>query len=309
MGKRGPRSSIASLTLLIGLPFASSSLAAPLYLLGSQSPTLGFGIYTVDPQTAASTRIVPLGLELRAGYDGLAYRPGDDSALYTTWSKGVIQGNTIVFQSEIRRVDLATQAVTTIYTFDPADVGLTNAFVLNLAIDPLHPNLAVASVFNGDPSAPLLRAVVTIDLTTGATGPLVSYTAPGSAFSALTYGLDGRLYATNAATFGVLNPVTGAYDYNTISLPYPPNSFPLLEGIAYRPTDGALFGSLGNQTDSLIRLDPADGTYLETVGPFGIDGPREIVFPFVIPEPSTALLVLGGLITLRATQEARRVGM
>lgn len=281
--------------LLVLMLVATPCAATPLYLLGARGPTASIQI--VDQQTGAATLVVPLPSGPGISWGGLAHRPGDDSSLYTIQHVTTSLNPGILVRTAIYRVDLATGATTEVFDFDSAGLAPPNSIMTTLAIDPVVPNRAVVSVNTSLPG-PIDDAVFTIDLDTGAvTSPLAFLDPNLHVVLSMTFSLDGStLLAGTTDEFMTLDPLTGVAT-NVNPMPFEID----IAGLAFRPSDGALFGIHAYNTDALVLLDPSNGNLLETIGPTGLPGPTNITFA---PEPSTALLVLGGLIALRMRRVA-----
>jgi hypothetical protein len=175
--------------------------------------------------------------------------------------------------------------------FSESALGFAAPNGYGIAISPLHPDVAVLTGIDaGFQSSPTAGQyyVWTVDLNTGA---VLSAGIPNPArVGVITYSLDGSTLfgADGGGRLVTLDPTTGA-----ATLVGDPGLSDFIEGLAFRPSDGALFAIDGGTHDTTVILNPTNGSLVSTFGSIHLAGAHGLAF--TVPEPSTILLAVGGI--------------
>jgi hypothetical protein len=217
----------------------------------------------VDQTTAATTTAANLGIN---SIIGLSNRPGDTTYIYGTY------GDELVFApSRLVKINTITGESTSFPLFDELILGIPNPTGYGLAISPNTPNIAVVSGFSQNSANRYYLWKVDVD-----TGLVLGAAIPTTELvNELAYSPDGSvLYGVNSN--GQL--VTVNSDTGSVTLVGDPGLSNFIEGLAFRPSDGALFAIDGDLQDRLVRLDPSNGSLLEVVGNLNVVGPNGLAF-------------------------------
>ncbi len=247
--------------------------AAASALLATNVTGLG-NFLAVDQATGKATSVAP---NISLGPDswaGLAAVPnGSPGVVYA------LQNPTpAVFgdppTSRLVRINTATGVSTMLPLFDVSVLGSPGPTSTALAISPLNPTVATVVAFEFE--APGERLMFKVSLDTGAVLGPAMILPQRTAIRALTYSPDGQtLYATDASgALATLNETTGVL--TTIGDPAGLSNF--INGLAFRPEDGALFAIDAGLNDRLVRINPSTGALINIVGGFGISGPAGLAF-------------------------------
>ena len=196
---------------------------------------------------------------------GLTSRGSETSNVYAV--ENISDGSRFV------RVNTTTGAETEYPAFNESILGVAEPFATAVAISPTNTNVAIVAGFIGDFDDPDFGDDFLWQVNVN-TGAVLGAAVPSSNFSALTYSLDGStLYGTVGSRLVTVNPVTGSTStVGSTGL----SSF--IEGLAFRPEDGALFAVDAFTSDNLVRLNPNTGALVQTLGNVGIAGPEGIAF-------------------------------
>jgi len=222
------------------------------------------GLRIVDQSTGVSSVVGGSGGSGTVA--GLSSRGTETAFVYAVEN---IQDN-----SRLVKFNTATGIETEYPVFSESTLGVPEPFATAIAISPTNPNIAVVAGFNGDFSDTHFGDdfLWQVNVSTGAV--LGSAVSTSSSIRALTYSLDGStLYGTIGSQLVTVNPATGsAWTVGSTGL----SSF--LEGLAFRPEDGALFAIDAYYSDNLVRLNPNTGSLIQTIGNVGIAGPEGLAF-------------------------------
>ncbi len=219
---------------------------------------------TLNQTTGVSTVVGAFGTA--TGIQGLTSRAGDTGFVY-----GVEEVSTT---SRLLKINVTTGAATTFTGFSAATLGVPEPFATAIAISALAPDVAIVAGFNGDSGSAGFGNdfIWRVDVTTGAVlGAAVATTG----LNELTYSLDGStLFGTDGSgRLVTVNPTTGA-----ISIVGSPGLSSFIEGLAFRPSDGALFAIDAFTQDNLVQINPSTGALIQVIGNVGIVGPEGIAF-------------------------------
>ena len=201
------------------------------------------------------------------------------------------------FRNNVSRIDLTTGAVSDLFNFVPADLGLSPSSNLSLegiSIDPSNP--AVATIL----ATSLIEGFLfDLDLNTGVISGRVLLSIPIA--TDLARASDGTFYVSSAASFrriGRIDRATGVVTQTGSCTSC------TMRAMNFDPS-GALFEI--DAAGVLARISTTAQT-LQTLGPTGLGfvPPGAAVFgmAFVVPEPSTALLLALGLAALAIRRRA-----
>jgi hypothetical protein len=239
----------------------------------TRNTSLEFSLYMTENrgtlrkvnQATGSTMIVGnLGTD---SITGLSNRPGDATYVYGIAMTG-FGGNG---PSRLVKIDTRTGKSILLPVFDQSTLGIEPAVASAIAISPTAPNIAVVagSIINGDHRDFLWK----VDVGSGLVlGPAIPTTA---SIRELTYSLDGSiLYGTDSdGRLVKVNSNTGV-----VTVVGDPGLTDYIEGLAFRPSDGALFAIDAYFEDRLVRLNPSDGSVAEIIGSLGVVGPYGLAF-------------------------------
>ena len=134
--------------------------------------------------------------------------------------------------------------------------------------------------------------VWTVDVNTGSV--LTQGIPTSEPIGPITYSLDGTtLYGATLSTGQIvtLNPATGAS-----SLVGSPGLSNFITGLAFRPSDGTLFAIDGGTDDTTVILNPNTGSVVTKLGSIVFGGAHGLAFSAAVPEPTTATLLLLGML-------------
>ncbi len=218
----------------------------------------------VNQDSGATTIVGNMGTK---SIVGLSNRPGD-----TTYIYGVGPTNLYEFESSrLVRINTITGEATSFPAFDESTLGMLHPTAYAIAISPTSPNIAIVAGTDQDAGVHYYLWKVDVD-----TGAVLGVAIPTTEWLyELAYSRDGSvLYGANVD--GQL--VTVNIDTGAVTLVGDPGLNTLIEGLAFRPSDGGLFAIDGYVQDRLIRLDPADGSLLEVIGSLGVSGPIGLAF-------------------------------
>jgi hypothetical protein len=228
----------------------------------------------VDQATGKATSVDP---ETGLGPDswaGLASVPGGDPAYVYALQNPTPEEFGDPPTSRLVKINSATGIPSPFPLFDVDILGSPGPTSTALAINPLNPNVATVVAFEFE--SPGDRLLFKVSLATGEVlGPALVL-PQRTAIRALTYSPDGRtLYASDAqGALATLNEMTGVL--TTVGDPAGLSNF--INGLAFRPEDGALFAIDAGLNDRLVQLNPATGALISVIGPFGITGPAGLTF-------------------------------
>jgi hypothetical protein len=225
----------------------------------------------------------------------LEVRPGTTGFLY-----GVVNSNSS--SSRLTKLNVANGHHELFPVFSDSAIGIAKSFADGIAISPLQPNVAIITGFdsdflNGSPTAGQ-HFVWTVDLNSGS---VLSAGIPNpSNVGVITYSVDGTtIYGVDEnGRLVTLNPTSGL-----ATLIGDPGLSDFIEGLAFRPNDGALFAIDGFTADNLVIINPSNGTLISSLGSLHLGGAHGLAF--VIPEPSSALLA-ASIFALLASRGSRR---
>jgi hypothetical protein len=220
----------------------------------------------VNQSTGATTVIGNMGTNY---VHGLSNRPGVTNYIFGVGPTGY--GG--VGPSRLERIDLSTGQASHLPEFSDAVLGISNPTAYGIAISPAAPGVAIVSGFCTNCSYHYYLWRVNVD--TGAVqGPAIQTTAW---LYEITYNPDGSiLYGTDSS--GRL--VTVNSNSGVVTIVGDPGLSDFIEGLAFRPEDGALFAINAFDQDKLVRLDPTDGSLVQTVGSLGVVGPQGLAFAY-----------------------------
>jgi hypothetical protein len=272
----GVRAKLLAYACVVSAALSSVGQAAPILYAADASTTNDYKrnvLHTLDPTTGAATFVGPFNVDgLMAS---LAYDP----------TKDVLYGTTTA-SNNLYSINRSTGAATLI--------GSLGAELMHgLAFDPSTQTLyGTYGVSGGD-------GLYSIDTATGAAA-LVGHVGffradhldrvVGLAVSPQTGDLYGSL-GGSAGTGGLvrIDKVTGQGQLIGFFTPH-------IEGLAFEPATGMLYGVDNSNTRSLYTIDVTTAA-ARYVGSTGLANPLGLEF---VPEPATlSLLVLGGLLLAR----------
>lgn len=262
----------AALFFLFLMSHVHSSKAAPNSVLYTSG---GNWLHTVNQITGAVDLIDSCSCNYSVS--DLSSRPGEHDYVY-----GVTNFNT----ARLTRINIHNGHRTLFPVFDHLFAAT------GIAISRLNPDVAVVAGFVTGLPTPDNRFLWKVDLATGA---LIGEEVPlsGNGISKITYSLDGaKLYATDAD--GRL--LTLDTDTGISTVIGDPGLTDFIEGLAFRPEDGALFAIDGGTADNLVIIDPSTGSLISTLGSLRWGGAHGLAF--VIPEPGSLILFATCLIPI-----------
>ncbi len=277
-------------TCMLGSP----AEASPLYTLN----VAGTGnLLLVDTASGAAAPVAPDRSLGPGSWNGLSSWPTDSNIVFAVNNPRPARFEDPQF-SRLSRIDLASGTATLFPHFDSDVLGSPEVFSLGVAISPLDPNIAV--VVGVDRRIPPTNMMFRVDVTTGAVLDTALQINDASRIESLTFSPDGAtLFGTDDDGRLVnLDPDTAQ-----ITIVGDPELTDFVTGLAFRPSDGALFAIDGLRQDRLVILDPASGTLVADVGPLGIVGPEGLAF---VPEPSTMTFLWWGTLIVSGTYLRRR---
>ncbi len=227
---------------------------------------------SVNQETGLATALDPDGSLGLGSWNGLTSVPGQSDILFAVNNPRPATIDDPQF-SRLASIDPATGDATLFPLFDMETLGRPEVFSTAIAVSVLDTAVAVVAGF--DRSEVGTRVLWKVSLETGEVlGPAVMI-EDGEKISAMTYSLDGStLYGTGEdGQLVTIDPDTG--DLTEIGDPGLQNS---LEGLAFRPSDGALFAINAQSVDRLVILDPEDGSFVSELGRLEILGPEGLAF-------------------------------
>jgi hypothetical protein len=193
------------------------------------------------------------------------------------------------------KLDAATGLHHAFPPFNTSAIGVTEAFASGIAISRLQPNVAIVTGFEsaGFPNPPFgNRFVWKVNLDTGSV--LGAGVPMAERISSITYSLDGKvLYGTDDGGGRLLTLDPDIGESTVIGDPGLTN---FIEGLAFRPGDGALVALDGGSADDIVILNPLDGSLIERVGDLHRGGAHGLAFS--IPEPASLFLSVTAFATI-----------
>jgi hypothetical protein len=272
--------SVAWATLLGAVNWGASSATASVLLATNVT---GQGNFLVVNQTNGNADSVAPSISLGPdSWAGLAAIPGGRTDIVYALQNPTPPRFGDPPTSRLAKINTAAGTAELLPLFDVSVLGSPGPTSTAIAISPLDPTVATVVAFEFN--SPGDRLMFKVSLDTGAVlGPALVL-PQRTAIRAMTYSPDGAtLYVTNdVGALATLNPTTGVM--TTIGDPAGLSSF--INGLAFRPEDGALFAIDAGLNDRLVQINPADGSLVKIVGPFGISGPAGLAF---IAPPAPAL--------------------
>jgi len=268
--------------------------AAPLYTLN----VAGTGnLLLVDTVSGAASPVAPDRSLGPGSWNGLSSWPTDSNIVFAVNNPRPARFEDPQF-SRLSRIDLTSGTATLFPHFDSDVLGSPEIFSLGVAISPLEPNIAV--VVGVDRGIPPTNMMFRVDVTTGVVLDTAVRIDGASRIESLTFGPDGTtLFGTDDDGRLVnLDPDTAQ-----ITIVGDPELTDFITGLAFRPSDGALFAIDGLRQDRLVILDPLNGTLVANVGRLGIIGPEGLAF---VPEPSTITFLWWGTLIMSGIYPRRR---
>lgn len=235
----------------------------------------GFGNFLAVDQTSGAATAVDPDVSLGgSAWAGLAVVPGGDPFVAYSLQNPPPPVFGVPPTSRLARIDTRTGTATLFPLFDVEVLGSPGPVSTGIAISPLEPNVATVVAFEFNPPGERLLFKVSLD-TGEVLGPAMIL-PQRTAINALAYSLDGQtLYATDAVgALATLNPTTGVL--TKIGDPAGLSNF--INGLAFRPEDGALFAIDAGLNDRLVTLNPTTGALIDIVGRLGIAGPAGLAF-------------------------------
>lgn len=242
----------------------------------------------VDQATGKGTSVDPTVSLGPDSWAGLAAVPGGDPGIAYALQNPTPAKFGDPPTSRLVQINTATGVSTMFPLFDVGVLGSPGPTSTALAISPLDPTVATVVAFEFE--APGERLLFKVSLDTGAVLGPAMILPQRTAIRALAFSPDGQtLYASDAqGALATLNPTTGVL--STIGDPAGLSNF--INGLTFRPEDGALFAIDAGLNDRLVQINPNTGALIDIVGPFGITGPAGLTFvetsPAFVPGDANA---------------------
>jgi hypothetical protein len=293
----GTRCILVSLVLLVA--FSADATRLIVGYVNSSLPVRD-SLYEVNPATGEAVRL--FGLPAGNVWGDLAARSDDPGGVY-----GVSRIPGLARENRISRIDLASGAVTDLYSFLPADFGLAPTAILELsgiaidASDPSHA-LITANVTVGSTFSALL---FDLDLETGARSAALTISGV-SVVERLALAPDGTLLTvtlTQSRRLAAIDPATASA--TLIGSCNGPAC--TISSMEFDPANEQLLAiSVGGE---LGEISPVTGEQLRDIGPTGLGSGGQPAstwgMAFVVPEPHTGVLLSVGLCGLSARRRRR----